>query len=114
MTIDRILSGLFATLGLISGTVAVLAASCCVLPLALAGLGAGAGIFSALEILVEYQKPLLALSAALVAAAWLLYFRRPGATRTAVALTVATLLVGSAAAWGHIEGHLLEVVRANR
>jgi len=114
MMTNRILSGALAAVGLISGAAAVLSASCCVLPLLLAGLGAGAGVFAALEILVEHQKPLFIFSAAMIAVAWLFYFRRRGARATAIALTVATLLVGTAATWGHIEGPLLKIVRANR
>jgi hypothetical protein len=114
MNSSRIFSAALAVAGLISGTAALVAASCCALPLLLAGLGAGAGIFAALEILVGLQKPLLLFGAALVAAAWLVFFRSQGSRATAIGLTVATLLVGTAAAWGHIETPLLNIVRANR
>ena len=109
-----LISGALAALGLVTGAGAVLAAPCCVLPLVLGGLGAGAGIFAALELLADYQKPLLALSAILVAAAWIVYFRRRGAASTAVALAVATLFVGTAAAWDRLESPLLKIVRTHR
>ncbi len=107
-------AGWLAVAGLATGTGAVLAASCCVLPLVLGGLGAGAGVFSALEVLAGYQTPILVLSACLIAMAWLVYFRRRGARSTAVVLAVATLFVGTAAAWDRFESPLLKIVRANR
>jgi mercuric ion transport protein len=110
----RHLTGLLAVAGLFTGAGAVLAASCCVLPLVLGGLGAGAGVFAFLESLADYRTALLAGSSVLVAIAWVVYFRRRGAASTAVALVTATLFVGTAAAWDHLEGPLLKVVRASR
>jgi mercuric ion transport protein len=107
-------SGLLVVASLFTGAGAIVAASCCVLPLVLGGLGAGAGLFSALEILADHRIAILVLSAALVAIAWFVYFRRRGGRSTALALIVATLLVGTAAAWGHLEGPLLRIVRTNR
>lgn len=48
-------AGWLAAVGLVTGAGAVLAASCCVLPLVLGGLGAGAGLFSSLESLADYR-----------------------------------------------------------
>jgi mercuric ion transport protein len=107
-------SGLLVVASLLTGAGAIFAASCCVLPLVLGGLGAGAGLFSALEILADYRVTLLVFSAGLVAIAWFVYFRRRGARTTALALTVATLFVGTAAAWDYLEGPLLRIVRTNR
>src|SRR6202012_4472763 len=66
----RSLSGLLAVAGFFTGAGAVLAASCCVLPLVLGGLGAGAGVFAFLESLADYRTALLAGSTVLVAVAW--------------------------------------------
>jgi mercuric ion transport protein len=85
-----------------------------VLPLVLGGVGAGAGLFSTLEVLAEYQTPILVLSAGLIAVAWVVYFRRSGARSTAVALATASLLVVTAANWDTLERPLLKMVRANR
>jgi mercuric ion transport protein len=40
--------------GLVTGAGALFAASCCVLPLVLGGLGAGAGVFAALGARADY------------------------------------------------------------
>ena len=84
--IERRSTGIIAALGLATGLAAVVSASCCVLPLVIGGLGAGVGIFAALEFLANYRIPLLVGSATLVTFAWLLYFRRRGARSTAIAL----------------------------
>ena len=49
--------GILATLGLATGLGAAVAASCCVLPLVIGGLGAGAGVFAVLEVLADYRMP---------------------------------------------------------
>jgi mercuric ion transport protein len=99
---------------LATGAGAVLAASCCVLPLVLGGLGAGAGLFSTLEVLADYQTPILVFSVCLVALAWVVYFRRRGARSTAVVLATASLFVVTAANWAALERPLLKIVRASR
>jgi mercuric ion transport protein len=108
------IAGWMAAAGLATGSGAVLAASCCVLPLVLSSLGAGAGLFSTLEVLADYQKSILSFSACLIAVAWFVYFRRRGAKSTAVALAAASLLVVTAASWDTLERPLLKIVRANR
>lgn len=108
------LAGILATAGLVTGTGAVFSASCCVLPLALGGLGVGASAFAVLEAIADYRTPLLIASAILVAVAWCIYFGRRGAIGTAVALFVATALVGTAAAWDHLERPLLKIIRTIR
>jgi mercuric ion transport protein len=108
------LSGILTTAGLLTGTGAVFSASCCVLPLALGGLGAGASIFAVLEAIADYRVPLLIASAFLVGIAWWVYFGRRGAISTVVALFVATVFVGTAAAWNYLERPLLKVIRTAR
>lgn len=51
---QRPVAGWLAAAGLATGAGSVLAASCCVLPLVLGGFGAGAGLFSLLELLANY------------------------------------------------------------
>lgn len=111
---QKALAGWLAAAGLATGAGALVAASCCVLPLVLGGLGAGAGVFSTLELLADYQTPVLVFSGLLLAVAWVVYFRKGGARSTAFVLTAASLLVVTAANWGKIEQPLLKVVRANR
>jgi mercuric ion transport protein len=108
------LSGILAALSIFTGVGAVFAASCCVLPLMLGGLGAGAGLFSILEVLADYRTAILVLSAALLAVAWAVYFRRRGARSTALALAIATVFVGTAAAWDRLEPPLLKMIRMHR
>lgn len=116
--------GYLATIGLAGGLGAVVASSCCVLPLVFAGLGAGAGVFGALEALASIRLPLLALSGLAIAAAWFMYLRRrracaadascasaPPARTTAVVLSLATLLLATAAAWDVIEPVALRMMR---
>jgi mercuric ion transport protein len=110
----RPLTGLLALASLFTAASAIFAASCCVLPLVLGGLGASTGLFSVLEVLTDYRTTILVISGGLVAVAWFVYFRRHGARGTALALAVATLFVGTAAAWDHLEGPLLRIVRASR
>ena len=107
------LAGILTTAGRLVGTGAVFSASCCVVPLAL-GLGAGASAFAVLEAISDYRTPLLFASAVLVGIAWCAYFGRRGAIGTVVALSVATVLVGTAAAWDHLERPLLKVIRTAR
>ena len=107
-------AGWLAAAGLATGASAVLAASCCVLPLVLGGVGAGAGLFSTLEVLANHQTPILVFSACLLAVAWVVYFRSSGAISTALVLTAASLLVVTAANWDTLERPLLKIVRANR
>ncbi len=113
-TPNQPLTGILAVASIFTGAGAVFAASCCVLPLALSGLGASAGVFSVLEVLADYRTSILVLSAALVAVAWAVYVSRRGARRTAVALTLATMFVGTAAAWDRLEPPLLKIIRAHR
>lgn len=71
-------------------------------------------MFSVLEVLANYRAAIFMLSLMLVLAAWVVYFRRNGALSTALALTVATVFVGTAAAWDRLETPLLKIVRAHR
>lgn len=113
-THQKPISGWLALAGLATGAGAVLAASCCVLPLVLGGLGAGAGLFSTLEALANYQTSILVFSACLVALAWAVYFRRRGNRSTAIVLAAASLFVVTAANWTTFERPLLKMVRAAR
>lgn len=85
------------------------AAACCVLPLALAAMGLGAG---GLAILVPFHWPLTLAAGAAVAAGWLLYVRKrracardetctvgPPSQSTFVMLCLATLFVTLSALW---------------
>lgn len=108
--------GSVAALAAVSGLGGVTAAaSCCVLPLALASAGVGASAFAAV---VPFQTPLSILAALAVVIGWFLYFRRkracasgtceaPPATSTAWLLGVATLFIGLSAIWPWLEAPLM-------
>jgi mercuric ion transport protein len=108
------LSGILTTAGLLTGAGAVFSASCCVLPLALGGLGAGASVFAVLEAIADYRAPLLIAGTVLVGIAWCVYLGRRGAISTVVALSAATVFVGTAAAWDYLERPLLKIIRTVR
>src|SRR5262245_55222803 len=69
-------SGLFTAIGLTAGLGTLLASSCCVIPLALGSIGAGAGTFALLASLSPYRTVFLILSFLAIGAAWLFYLRR--------------------------------------
>jgi mercuric ion transport protein len=90
-------------------------AACCVLPLALAGVGVGA---SQLAPLVPLHTPLSAIALLAVAAGWFFYIRRrracaagahcaPPSKATPLLLVVASALVVLSAAWSFIEAPLM-------
>lgn len=60
----------FAALGLIAGFGAVVASSCCVIPLGLAALGAGAGVLRGLELIEDWRVPLLSISGLAISGGW--------------------------------------------
>jgi mercuric ion transport protein len=114
-----------AALGLLGGFGAVAASSCCVLPLGLAALGAGAGVLGGVEYLTGWRTPLLALSALAVAGGWAAW-RRKGpvvcasgsscatlrrSRGTLALLLVASVVVTVAASWDYIEPALLKMTR---
>ena len=94
------------------------AAACCVLPLALAAVGLGAG---SLAVFVPYHWPLTIAALVIVPAGWMLYLRKArvcaSAARgcatsgrspaTLVMLRLATLAVAFSVMWGFIEQPLI-------
>ena len=96
------------------------AAACCVLPLALAAVGLGAG---GLVTLVPFHWPLTILALVAVATAWLLYARRkracasgpgcaaaPPSRATFLMLCLSTVFVALSAFWGFIEAPLMRLL----
>ena len=96
------------------------AAACCVLPLALAGLGLGAG---GLAVFVPYRWPMTIIASVLIIAGWMLYLRKhracsadadcavPAPGRATLAMLVgATVIVVISALWGFIEQPLMRVL----
>lgn len=112
------------TLGALASLGAVLAAaSCCVLPLALAALGIGAGLSSTFASLMPLRWPLTALSILGLAVGWWSYARRrkvcaadrsctvPLPSRaTPIVLAVGTALTMIALLWDRLEAPLMQAL----
>ena len=112
------------SLGAIASFGAVLAAaSCCVLPLALAALGVGAGLSSTFAALMPLRWPLTALSVLGLAGGWWFYAQRRRACAadetcalpspspaTPIALAVGTALTLVALMWDRFEAPLMKAV----
>jgi mercuric ion transport protein len=105
--------GRVAALGMLASIAALFsAAACCVLPLAFASVGIGAG---GLALFVPWRWPLTIAALVAVAAGWFFYLRRrriSGATAapartTFFTLCVATTFAGISALWGYIEQPLM-------
>ncbi|HEX7852062.1 MAG TPA: hypothetical protein VF503_00010 [Sphingobium sp.] len=113
-----------SALGALASLGAVLAAaSCCVLPLALAALGMGAGLSSTFGALMPLRWPLTALSLVGLAAGWWGYARRrracavdqsctmPLPSRVApIALAIGTALTLIALVWDRLEAPLMKAL----
>jgi mercuric ion transport protein len=119
-------SGWLAGLGAVTGFGALAASSCCVLPLALAGFGAGSVVFGGLEILANWRPLLLGVAVMVVLAAWILLFRRRSVAcnvdgsysayapskSARVLLSLGTVFVVLSVAWDpYVEPFLLKLVR---
>jgi mercuric ion transport protein len=115
----------FAALGLVAGLGAVVASSCCVIPLGLAALGAGAGVLGGLETVAEWRVPFLAISALAIVGGWgAWWWKRPAPcssgsdcaspqrSRVTLGLLLcASLIVALAANWGYIDPILLTILK---
>ncbi len=98
--------GLLSQAGLVAGIAALIGASCCALPLALAWLGLAGAWIATLGIFVVYRPHLTAVAVILIGAGWVLALRRQASQRTLVVLGFATVIVGAAVALTHYEPEL--------
>ncbi|MFW2853725.1 hypothetical protein ACM61V_17775 [Sphingomonas sp. TX0543] len=116
-------AGLSALGALASFGAVLAAASCCVLPLALAALGMGAGLSSAFAALMPLRWPLTALSILGLAAGWWSYARRRRACAvdrsctlplpsraTPIVLAIGTALTLVVLIWGRLEAPLMKAL----
>jgi mercuric ion transport protein len=115
----------FAALGLVAGLGAVVASSCCVIPLGFAALGAGASVLGGLEMVAAWRVPFLAVSALAIVGGWSAWWwKRPAVcvsgsacasperSRTTLGLLLcASLIVTAAVSWGYIDPVLLKLFR---
>lgn len=117
----------FAALGLVTGLGAVIASSCCVIPLGLAALGAGAGVLGGLNEMAAWRVPLLSVSALAVAGGWGAWWMKrrdacatgphcatPSRTQSTTSLLLlASVIVMAAASWAYIDPVLLKLFKAH-
>ena len=108
--------------GIVTALGAVLAKSCCTLPLLLASVGAGTSLASPLQALTPWRLPLLAIGGLMVAGGWFAFMRgryracapgescaRPRSSRGQLAvLGISTLLLAAAGILGFVEPMLLD------
>lgn len=113
-----------SALGALAGFGAVFAAaSCCVLPLALAALGVGAGLSSTFATLMPLRWPLTALSTLGLVAGWWSYARRRRACTTdrsctlplpsratPIVLALGTAMTLIALIWDRVEAPLMKAL----
>lgn len=120
-------AGLFAGTGALVGLTALVSSSCCVVPLALAGLGATGAAFSGLLFLATIRSYLLGAGALALLAGWGLYFSRrrsvacnsdgtcaaPGTSWITIGvLALGSIFIGLATIWEpYIESMILRLMR---
>ena len=120
-------TGFLAGAGAVVGLTALVSSSCCIVPLALAALGATGAVFSGLEFLAAIRPYLLGTAAVALLAGWWLYFSRRRSLafnsygtcaaagtswRTIGFLALGSTLVGLATVWApYIEPFFLRLVR---
>lgn len=119
-------TSLLAGTGAVVGIGALVVSSCCVLPIALAGLGVTGAVFSGLAFLADIRPFLIVGAAVMLALGWAFFFwRRRGAScdgdscarpersgRMIALLGFGSLVVGLALVWGpYVEPALLGLAR---
>ena len=116
-------TGLSVLAALTSFGAVLAAASCCVLPLALAAMSVGAGVSSTFAALMPLRWPLTALSLIGLAAGWWAYARRRRAcaadrsctvplpsSATPIVLAIGTVLTVVALIWDRLEAPLMKAL----
>jgi len=105
---------LLSQFGLVAAVGALVGASCCALPLALAWLGLAGTWIGNLEIFVAYRPYITAAAVVLIGVGWVIASRRRAAIRTFVVLALATVLVGGAMLVSYYETELARYLVALR
>lgn len=115
----------FAAMGVFAGVGAIIASSCCVIPLGLAALGVSAGVLGGLEQVAAWRVPLLVVSGLGAVGGWIAWGWRkrtciagsscasPERSPTTLTLLLcASVIILSAASWGYIDPMLLKFFRS--
>ena len=105
---------LLSQLGLVAGVAALVGASCCALPRALAWLGLAGAWIGNLGIFVAYRDYITAAAVVLIGVGWVIASRRRAASRTFIVLALATVLVGGAMLVPYYETELARYLVALR
>jgi len=105
---------LLSQLGLAAAVAALVGASCCALPLALAWLGLAGAWIGNLGIFVAYRPYITAAAVVLIGMGWVIASWRRAANRTFVVLALATLLVAGAMLVSNYETELARYLVALR
>lgn len=106
--------GVVSQVGLIAAIAALVGASCCALPLALAWLGLAGAWLANLGILVVYRPYVAAFAIIVIAFGWAIALRRRASVRTLMVLGVASILVVAALLVAHHETELARYLIALR
>ena len=106
--------GIVSQVGLIAAIAALIGASCCALPLALASLGLAGAWLASLGIFVIYRPYVTAFAIIVIALGWAIALRRRASVRTLTVLGVASILVLAALLIAHYETELTRYLIALR
>jgi len=105
---------LLSQFGLVAALAALVGASCCALPLALAWLRLAGAWIAHLELFVIYRAYITAAAMILIGLGWMIAIRRRAAARTLVVLALASALVCGAVLVSHYEIELTQYLIAIR
>lgn len=106
--------GVVSQVGLIAAIAALVGASCCALPLALAWLGLAGAWLANLGIFVVYRPYVTAFAIIVIALGWAIALRRRASVRTLLVLGFASVLVAAALLIAHYETELTRYLIALR
>jgi mercuric ion transport protein len=106
--------GVLPQVGLVAALAALVGASCCILPPALAWVGLAGAWIANLEIFMVYRPYITAFAMIVICLGWAVALRRRVSLRTLVVLGVATIFIASALLLAHYETDLTRYLIALR
>lgn len=106
--------GVLSQVGLVAAIAALVGASCCALPLALAWIGLAGAWIANLEIFVVYRPYITVFAMIVIGLGWVIAVRRRASLRTLLVLGVATSFIAGALLLAHYETDLTRYLIALR
>jgi mercuric ion transport protein len=106
--------GILSQVGLVAAIAALVGASCCALPLALAWIGLAGAWIANLEIFLVYRPYFTVFAMIVIGLGWAVAVRRRASPRTLFVLGVATILIAGAFLLAHYETDLTRYLIALR